>query len=58
MGAARHPGAASHVELAGIDHCWTRHASMEKTRGHCGEGEEDSTPTDAVLAFLRSAQLK
>ena len=55
---ARHPGAASHVELAGLDHCWTRHASMEKGRGHCGEGEQVSTLTDAVLAFLRSALLK
>jgi dienelactone hydrolase len=55
---ARHPGAASHVELAGLDHCWTWHASMEKSRGHCGEGEQVSTLTDAVLAFLRSALLK
>ena len=55
---ARHPGAASHVELAGLDHCWTRHASMEKSRGHCGEGEQVSTLTDGVLAFLRNAPLK
>jgi hypothetical protein len=55
---ARHPGAASHIELAGLDHCWTRHASMEKSRGHCGEGEQVSTLTDAVLAFLRNAPLK
>jgi dienelactone hydrolase len=55
---ARHPGAASHVELAGLDHCWTRHDSMEKSRGHCGEGTEVSTLSDTVLAFLRSALLK
>jgi len=55
---ARHPGSASHVELAGLDHCWTRHASMEQSRGHCGEGEQVSTLTDAVLAFLGSALLK
>jgi dienelactone hydrolase len=52
---ARRPGAATHVELDGLDHCWTRHASMEKSRGHCGEGEPVSMLSDAVLAFLRSA---
>jgi dienelactone hydrolase len=50
---ARHPGAATHVELAGLDHCWTFHASIEKSRGNCGRGEETSTMSDAVLAFLR-----
>jgi dienelactone hydrolase len=53
---ARHPGAAAHVELDGLDHCWTRHVSMEKSRGHCGEGEQVSTMSDAVLAFLRNAR--
>jgi hypothetical protein len=43
---------------AGVIGCWIRHASMEKSRGHRGEGEQVSTLTDAVLAFLRSALLK
>jgi hypothetical protein len=44
---------ATHVELAGLDHCWTRHASIEKSRGNCGRGEETSAMSDAVLPFLR-----
>ena len=50
---ARRPGAATHVELAGLDHCWTRHASLEKSRGNCGRGEETTALSDRVLAFLR-----
>jgi dienelactone hydrolase len=49
---ARHPGAATHRILEGLDHCWTRHASMEQSRGHCGEGQPVTTLADAVLGFL------
>jgi dienelactone hydrolase len=50
---ARHPGRATHVELPGLDHCWTRHDSMEASRGHCGSGQVVSTLADTVLAFLK-----
>jgi hypothetical protein len=54
---ARRPGAATHVELTGLDHCWTRHDTMEGSRGNCGKGQAVSTFTDAVVAFLlREAQ--
>jgi len=49
---ARHPGTASHVELDGLDHCWTRHESMEKSRGHCGSGEPVNLLARTVLDFL------
>ena len=52
---ARRPGAATHRVLEGLDHCWTRHPSMEASRGRCGQGEEVSTLGDAVLGFLRSS---
>jgi len=50
---ARHPGRATHTEFEGLDHCWTRHPSMEASRGHCGSGQPVSTLADAVIAFLR-----
>jgi dienelactone hydrolase len=50
---ARHPGRATHVELPGLDHCWTRHESMEASRDHCGSGQAVSTLADTVLTFLR-----
>ena len=49
----RHPGTASHRILEGLDHCWTRHPSMEASRGHCGQGEPASTLSDAILLFLQ-----
>jgi uncharacterized protein len=49
---ALHPGRATHRELAGLDHCWTRHETMEKSRGNCGNGETVPALSDAVLAFL------
>jgi hypothetical protein len=49
---ARHPDAATHRILQGLDHCWTRHQSMEQSRGHCGEGQQVTTLADAVLGFL------
>jgi dienelactone hydrolase len=54
---ARHPGRATHRELPGLDHCWTRHETMDKSRGNCGNGEAVSALTDAVLAFLASSSL-
>jgi hypothetical protein len=53
---AGHPGTATHMELRGLDHSWTRHESREKSRGRAGQGEEVSTFSDAVLSFLRSAR--
>ena len=50
---ARRPGTATHVELAGLDHCWTRHTTREQSRNNCGNGEAVTTLEDAVLAFLR-----
>jgi len=48
----RHPGRASHQELAGLDHCWTRHATESSSKGNCGKGQEVSTLADALLAFF------
>jgi dienelactone hydrolase len=50
---ARHPGRATHVELPGLDHCWTRHASMEESRGHCGSGRPDTTLSDTIVRFVQ-----
>jgi len=50
---ARHPGAATHRILEGLDHCWTRHASMDESRGHCGMGQATPALQDAILEFLR-----
>jgi hypothetical protein len=52
---AQHPGRATHRELAGLDHCWTRHVSMVKSRGNCGSGEAVPALSDAVLGFLATA---
>ena len=52
---ARHPGRATHVELSGLDHCWTWHASMDESRGHCGSGRPDTTLSETILRFLQSA---
>lgn len=51
---ARHPGNATHRILEGLDHCWTRHPSMEAARGHCGSGKPDTTLSDTVLRFLQN----
>lgn len=50
---AKHPGRAESRELMGLDHCWTQHATMEESKGHCGTGRRVSMLIDAVLAFLR-----
>jgi dienelactone hydrolase len=51
---ARHPGRAVARELSGLDHCWTQHATMEESKGHCGSGRQTSALIDAVLGFLRN----
>lgn len=50
---ASRPGAATHRVLPGLDHCWTRHPSMEASRSRCGQGEPVPTLADAILDFLR-----
>jgi dienelactone hydrolase len=47
-----HPGAAKFRELAGLDHCWTRHASLEASKDKCGQGEETPLLRDTILSFL------
>ncbi len=49
---AGYPGRASHQQLAGLDHCGTRHESMSRSQGNCGNGEVVSALNDAILAFL------
>jgi dienelactone hydrolase len=51
---ARRPGAATHRVLEGLDHCWTRHTSMDASRGRCGQGTQVTALADAILAFLSS----
>jgi dienelactone hydrolase len=46
-------GSAEHRELAHLDHCWSRHASLEASKDKCGQGEATSALADAILAFLR-----
>ena len=50
---ARRPGAATYRELPGLDHGWTRHDTMEESRGNAGRGEQVSTLPDAILDFLQ-----
>ncbi len=52
---AQRPGRAEYRELASLDHCWTRHESLEKSRDRCGTGLAVSTLKDAILEFLRTA---
>jgi hypothetical protein len=53
---AWHPGRATLRELPGLDHCWTRHETREKSVGNCGNGMKVSTLSDAILAFLTSTK--
>jgi hypothetical protein len=48
------PGSAEFRELPGLDHCWTRHPSLEASAGRCGLGEPAPDLADAILAFLGS----
>jgi dienelactone hydrolase len=47
-------GSAQFMEMAGLDHCWSRHASLEASRDKCGQGENTSALSDTILAFLRA----
>jgi dienelactone hydrolase len=47
-----HPGAATFREFAGLDHCWTRHPSLEASKDKCGQGEETQIVQDEILSFL------
>jgi dienelactone hydrolase len=49
-----HPGLAKHLELDQLDHCWTRHASRERSLNNCGGGEATTALRDTVLEFLRA----
>jgi dienelactone hydrolase len=41
-----------HRELAGLDHCWAKHPSLEASKDKCGQGEPTTALEDAVIAFL------
>ena len=47
-----HPGAATFLEFAGLDHCWTRHPSLEASKDRCGQGEPTHLLEDEILRFL------
>jgi dienelactone hydrolase len=47
-----HPGSAQFRELAGLDHCWTRHPSLDASKDKCGQGAETPLLADAILCFL------
>jgi pimeloyl-ACP methyl ester carboxylesterase len=47
-----HPGLAEHRELEGVDHCGTRHETLEASRDNCGAGKQVPELVDAVLAFI------
>jgi dienelactone hydrolase len=49
-------GLARYRELPGLDHCWTRHASLEASTGKCGQGQETTALVDAMLMFLRNQE--
>jgi len=49
---ARHPGWAEHRELDRLDHCLSRHATLEASRDKCGRGEETTDLLTATLGFL------
>jgi dienelactone hydrolase len=47
------PGAAEFRELPGLDHCWSRHPSLDASRDRCGQGQQTPDLAEAILAFLR-----
>jgi hypothetical protein len=49
-------GTATFTQLAGLDHCWSRHASLEASIDKCGQGQPTTALGDAILAFLRSVK--
>jgi dienelactone hydrolase len=54
----RNSGKASvqYRELAGLDHCWTRHASLEASKDKCGQGEPTTVMEEAMIEFLMSGK--
>jgi dienelactone hydrolase len=46
------PGSATFREFAGLDHCWTRHPSLEASKDNCGQGEATRLVQDQILSFL------
>jgi len=51
---ARHPGRAEHRELDRLDHCWSRHETLEASRGKCGQGADTADLLTAILGFLNA----
>ena len=49
-------GSATFTKLAGLDHCWSRHASFEASVDKCGQGQPSTALSDSILAFLRSGK--
>jgi len=47
-----HPGLAEHRELEGVDHCGTRHETLEASRDHCGGGKQVPELVAMVLEFV------
>ncbi len=47
-----HPGLAEHRELEGVDHCGTRHETLEASRDHCGGGKPVPELIASVLEFI------
>jgi dienelactone hydrolase len=47
-------GSAQFHELPGLDHCWSRHASLAASKDRCGQGEVTNVLSDAILDFLRA----
>jgi dienelactone hydrolase len=47
------PGSARFLELRGLDHCWSRHPSLEASKDRCGQGENTSILADTILEFFR-----
>jgi dienelactone hydrolase len=45
---------ASFTEFPGLDHCWSRHASLEASIDKCGQGEPSTALADSILKFLRA----
>ena len=50
------PGTATFTELAGLDHCWSRHPSREASIDKCGQGQPSTDLSDLILAFLQSGK--
>jgi len=45
---------AMFTELPGLDHCWSRHVSLQASTDKCGQGQPSTALSDSILAFLRS----